>query len=235
MPVAAGPLPLLPALRGPTGGRQGSAAGVETSDRPAHLTHPWTKILYQLTICIHVQNLSGGDVVRAMTRDEVRGAIANLDPAESKVRLPGWFDEIAWDKLDYLAWRDSRAPLRAYLVADIDGTASGLLLRQAPSRAELGKRSVMCALCHFMRRFNEVALFTAPRPSADKRQRLSTLGILLCTDLDCDKKVHSTPVTGPLDPPVDEIIQARREGLQTRTVAFLRSVSNTRGTVRGRG
>jgi hypothetical protein len=170
-----------------------------------------------------------------MTRDEVRGAIANLDPAESKVRLPAWFDRVAWDKLDYLGWRDPRAPMRAYLVTDIDGTASGVVLRQSPSRAEHDRRAVMCALCQFMRRFNEVALFAAPRPSTDKRQRLSTLGILLCTDLDCATKVHSAPVTGPLDPPVDEIIQARREGLRARTVAFLRSVSGTRRTVRGRG
>ncbi|RGC68623.1 hypothetical protein C5N14_12700 [Micromonospora sp. MW-13] len=173
--------------------------------------------------------------MRAMSRDEVRGAIANLDAVGSKVRLPAWFDEVAWDKLDYLGWRDPRAPLRAYLVTDIDGTASGALLRQSPSRAELGGRAVMCSLCHFMRRFNEVALFTAPRPSADKRQRLSTLGILVCTDLDCVTKVHSAPVLGPLDPPVDEIIQARREGLRVRTVSFLRSVSSTPRSVRGRG
>ncbi|WP_229403298.1 FBP domain-containing protein [Micromonospora okii] len=170
-----------------------------------------------------------------MSRDEVRGAIANREPVGSRVRLPSWFDEIAWDKLDYLGWRDPRAPMRAYLVADVDGVATGLLLRQNPNQAELGGRSVMCSLCHFMRRFNEVALFAAPRPSADKRQRLSTLGILVCTDLDCATKVHSTPLLGPYDPPLDEIIQSRREGLRARTVAFLRSVSSAQRSVRGRG
>ncbi|MDG3013265.1 FBP domain-containing protein [Speluncibacter jeojiensis] len=156
-----------------------------------------------------------------MTRDEVRGAIVNMDPPGGRVRLPTWFDEIAWHKLEYLGWRDQRSPMRAYLVAEVDGAAAGALLRQVPSRAELGSRAMMCDLCRFTRRFNEVAVFTARRASRDKRQRLSGRGLHLCTGLDCNVNVNSKTHLGPLDPTLDELIAARRDGLHVRTAAFL--------------
>lgn len=170
--------------------------------------------------------------MRAMTRSEVRAAIVNLDPAQKKVHLPTWFDEVQWHRIDYLGWRDLRAPMRVYLVADIDDRAFGVVLRQNPNQAVLGSRAVMCDLCRFARRFNEVSLFTAQRPSKDKRQRLSTLGLHVCTDLDCSVNVHSKPIVGPLDPPVAETIERRRRGLRERTETFLRSVSELDRTTR---
>ncbi|MBF6572693.1 FBP domain-containing protein [Nocardia farcinica] len=165
--------------------------------------------------------------MRPLTRDEVRAAIADTDPGE-RVRLPTWFDEVTWDRIDYLAWRDPRAPVRAYLVTDIDGTALGALLRQCPSQPALASRALMCDLCRATRRFNEVSLFTARRPAKDKRHRLSTRGLHLCTDLDCHTTVTTPPPTGPHDPPAADVIAARREGLRARTAAFLCSITDTR-------
>lgn len=34
--------------------------------------------------------------MRPMTREEVRGAIVNLDPAAKRVRLPARFDNVRW-------------------------------------------------------------------------------------------------------------------------------------------
>ncbi|PPJ15690.1 FBP domain-containing protein [Nocardia nova] len=163
--------------------------------------------------------------MRAMSRAEVRAAIVNTDPPGSRVRLPGWFDEISWDALEYLGWRDPRSPMRAYLVAEVDGAATGVLLRQAPARAELGSRAMMCDLCRFTRRFNEVSVFTARRAAKDKRQRLSGRGLHLCSGLDCHANVKRAVPLGPLDPPADELIRQRRSGLRSRTIAFLRVIS----------
>lgn len=171
--------------------------------------------------------------MRPLTRAEVRAAIVNLDPAQKKVHLPTWFDEVHWRRIDYLGWRDLRAPMRVYLVADVDDEAFGVMLQQNPNQAVLGSRAVMCDLCRFTRRFNEVSLFTAQRPSKDKRQRLSKLGLHVCTDLDCSVNVHSKPIVGPLDPPAEETIERRRQGLRERTAAFLRSVSDPDRTARG--
>ncbi|WTZ61214.1 FBP domain-containing protein [Streptomyces sp. NBC_01387] len=169
-----------------------------------------------------------------MTREEVRGAIVNLDPTEKRVRLPAWFDDVRWHRIDYLGWRDLRAPKRAYLVTEADGQALGVLLRQAPNDAAHGSRAMMCDLCRSTRRFNEVSLFTAQRPSRDKRERLNELGLLLRTDLDCAVKMHTKPIRQGFDRPIDEIIGARREGLRSRTIAFIRSVSDAGRNARHR-
>ncbi|MFJ8229892.1 FBP domain-containing protein [Streptomyces sp. NPDC094448] len=167
-----------------------------------------------------------------MTRDEVRGAIVNPDGTGNKVRLPTWFDDVRWDRIDYLGWRDLRSPQRAYLVAEADGQALGVLLRQAPNDAAHGSRAMMCDLCRFTRRFNEISLFTARLPSRDKRKRLNTVGLLLCTDLDCAVKLHSKPIRGPFDPPVEEMVEQRRAGMRSRTITFIHSVSEGERTVR---
>ncbi|MGC5534354.1 FBP domain-containing protein [Streptomyces sp. SR-10] len=160
-----------------------------------------------------------------MTREEVRGAIVNLDPAAKRVRLPARFDDVRWHRIDYLGWRDPSSPKRAYLVTEADGRARGVLLRQAPNDSAHGSRAMMCDLCRFARRFNEVSLLTAQRPSRDKRARLNAVGLLLCTDLDCAVKVHSKPDREAFDRPVEGILRSRREGLRSRTVAFVRSVA----------
>ncbi|MFE2045973.1 FBP domain-containing protein [Streptomyces sp. NPDC059477] len=169
-----------------------------------------------------------------MTRQEVRASIVNLDPTEKMVRLPAWFDDTPWHRIDYLGWRDMRAPKRAYLVTEADDQALGVLLRQAPNDAAHASRAMMCDLCRSTRRFHEVSLFTARLPSRDKRERLNTLGLLLCTDLDCAVKMHTRPVRQPFDPSVDELIAGRREGLRSRTIAFIRSVTDTQRTTRRR-
>lgn len=161
--------------------------------------------------------------MRPMSRDEVRRSIVNLYPSTAKLHLPRWFDETPWAKVDYLGWRDLRAPQRAYLVAEIDGEARGALLLQNPQQAALASRAVMCDLCRFTRRFNEVGLFTAPRASKDKRRRLSAVGLLLCVDLDCVRNVHRVSTSSGYES-VEELVSARREVLRARTVDFLLSV-----------
>ncbi|OKJ19430.1 fibronectin-binding protein [Streptomyces sp. CB01580] len=170
--------------------------------------------------------------MRPMTRDEVRASIVNLDPAEKRVRLPATFDDTPWHRIDYLGWRDMRAPQRAYVVTEADDQPLGVLLRQAPNDASHASRAMMCDLCRFARRFHEVSLFTARLSSRDKRERLNTIGLLLCTDLDCAVKMHSKPIRQPFDPPVEEIIAARRESMRARTISFIRSVSDAGRTTR---
>jgi hypothetical protein len=91
-----------------------------------------------------------------------------------------------------------------------------------------------CGLRHGRVRFNEVSLFTARRPSRDKRERLNALGLLLCTDLDCAVKVNAKPIRQAFDPPVDDHVEVRREGLRSRTITFIRSVSDTERTTQHR-
>ena len=71
-----------------------------------------------------------------------------------------------------------------------------------------------------------------PTPGDDATSRGN--GLLLCTDLDCAVKMHTKPIRHAFDPPVDEIIAARRESMRSRTIAFIRSVSDTERTTQHR-
>lgn len=169
-----------------------------------------------------------------LTREAARTSIVNLDPGAGRVRLPVWFDDVDWARQDYVAWRDLRSPDHAYLITEVDDEPRGVLLRQNPVQAGLAWRAVICDLCRSARRHNDVVFFTARRPSKDKRQRLSTLGLYLCAEFECAAPPRARPGwahTGAAD---DDALAARREGLRERTRAFVRSVAVDPAT-RGRG
>lgn len=166
--------------------------------------------------------------MRAMTPAEIRGSIRNADDRVRRTMLlPRALGELDWSVRDVLAWRDPRARHRGYLVrwaAAPSGGASpeGLLLTiaRAPGRPD---RAVMCTFCRFTARFEEVALFTAPRAGA-AGLRGDTVGVLACEDLACHARVRQAPLRGPLDPPVEEIVAARVAGLAERIDAFFADV-----------
>ncbi|MCM3657992.1 FBP domain-containing protein [Agromyces mediolanus] len=165
--------------------------------------------------------------MRAMTPAEIRGSIRNADERVRRTMLlPRGLAELDWAGRDVLAWRDSRARHRGYLVrwAGRNGTPrpEGLLLTiaRAPGRPD---RAVMCTFCRFTARFEEVALFTAPRAGA-AGLRGDTVGVLACEDLGCHARVRQPPLRGPLDPPVEEIVAARAAGLAERIDAFFADV-----------
>ena len=71
--------------------------------------------------------------VDPLTETQARNAFVNLSKGEtSRVNLP----ELAvqpWEDLDYLGWRDPKAPQRAYLVAEHAGRLQAAV-RRAPDR-----------------------------------------------------------------------------------------------------
>jgi hypothetical protein len=119
-----------------------------------------------------------------LTAPQVRKAFVNMSRGEaSRVNLPD-LDEQPWEDLDYLGWRDPKAPLRAYLVTEHGGHLRGIGLRlSAESR---GPRKTMCSLCHTI---GDVALMVAPR--AGKAGRASnSIGTYICADLACSLYVR---------------------------------------------
>jgi len=102
--------------------------------------------------------------------------------------LPELADQ-PWADLDFLGWRDARAPLRAYLVAprpaglDAPRANVGLVLRVAqPPPGRRGGR--LCALCHAAHAADGVRLVTGVRPSRPGGGH-SSAGTYLCADLAC--------------------------------------------------
>ena len=86
----------------------------------------------------------------ALTEAEVRGSFVNCTKGEAeRINLPGPLDEIFWEQLDFLGWRDPKAELRAYIVAPWTSGPVGIVLRRPQYRG--GSRSLMrssmCSIC----------------------------------------------------------------------------------------
>ncbi|MFK4728871.1 FBP domain-containing protein [Agromyces mediolanus] len=167
--------------------------------------------------------------MRELRPREIRGSIRNADDRVRRTMLlPRGLGELDWSVRDVLAWRDPRARHRGYLVRWAADRPDGmprpqgllLMIARAPGRPD---RAVMCTFCRFTARFEEVALFTAPRAGA-AGARGDTVGVLACEDLACHARVRQPPLRGPLDPPVEEIVAGRVAGLVERTDAFFADV-----------
>lgn len=159
----------------------------------------------------------------ALTPAEIRESLRNGDQRVRRTMLlPRGLPNLDWQQREVLAWRDPRARHRGYLVRVADGRPQGLLLNVATA-AGRPDRAVMCSLCRFTARFDEVALMTAPKPS-DRGARGDSVGILVCEDLACHLRLRARPAPGPLDPPAEEIIAARIAGFTRRVDDFFRVV-----------
>ncbi|GAA1235136.1 FBP domain-containing protein [Oryzihumus leptocrescens] len=123
-----------------------------------------------------------------LTAAAVRGSFVNLSKTQAKaLNLPAGLEQSDWDTLDYLGWRDPKAPARAYLVLWRDGKPLGLALR-APSTS--GSRgSALCNLCWSAHKPSDVVLFVAPRAGSAGRDG-NTVGTYICADLACSLYVR---------------------------------------------
>jgi hypothetical protein len=122
-----------------------------------------------------------------LTADEIRRCFVNLSKSKAKaLKVP---PEPAWADLDYLGWRDPKAPNRGYLVipredAEPVGIAVSTAATGAPRRG-----SALCDLCHSAHLVTDVALFVAARAGASGRDG-NTVGTYICADLACSLYVR---------------------------------------------
>ena len=130
-----------------------------------------------------------------VTDAQVRKAFINLTKGEAgRVNLPADLGAQPWDDLDYLGWRDPKAPQRAYLVTEHGGALRGVGLRL--SQEVRGPRRTMCSLCLTV---GEVSLMVANRAGRSGAAG-NSVGTYICTDLACSlylrgKRTVSTPIT----------------------------------------
>ena len=161
--------------------------------------------------------------MQPMSPAQVRTSLRNVDErARRTMQLPRDLSTLDWAGRDALAWRDPRARHRGYIVRWHHNRPEGLLLRVGASPAR-PDRAVMCSLCRFTARFDEVVLLTAPRRGS-AGLRGDAVGILACEDLGCHRKLRSPPAPGSLDASIEEIISIRIDGFESRLDAFFRAV-----------
>ncbi|MEU0073965.1 FBP domain-containing protein [Streptomyces sp. NPDC006332] len=133
--------------------------------------------------------------MRSLTEQDIRTSFVNCSKGEAKrLATPRELDELPWDHLDFLGWRDPGAPDRSYLVTERDGTLVGVTLRFPSSRRGFLHRS-MCSLCLTTHPGGGVSLMTARKAGPAGREG-NSVGLYMCTDLACSLYVRGKKVPG---------------------------------------
>jgi len=151
-----------------------------------------------------------------VTAATIRSSFVNATRRElADLVLPD-LAETAWDRLDYLGWRDPRLSKRAYIVVPLDDGTVGIVLKQA----EASPRSrAQCSWCQDITLPNDVVLYGARRSGAAGRNG-NTVGTLICADFECSRNVRTLPPTAYIGFDVEAARTRRIETLRTRSGDF---------------
>ncbi|MEV7692029.1 FBP domain-containing protein [Microbacterium sp. NPDC089189] len=156
-----------------------------------------------------------------LSESAVRAAFTNVSLRERKaVVLPPAFDEIDWERRDYLGWRDAKQPQVGYVVGEIDGDPVGVLLRETEARP---LRRPQCAWCNDVELPNDVVMFSAKR-AGDAGRRGDTVGTLLCAEFECSRNVRRLPPSAYLGFDREAARQRRIDALRDNVAQFVRGI-----------
>lgn len=165
-----------------------------------------------------------------LTEKQIRASFLNASKREAaQATLPD-LDGLDWERLDYLGWRDRKAPLSAYVVLELDGEPTGVLLRSTDAKAGGKRTKGVCAWCEDVVVTEDVSMYVAKRGGASGRNG-NTIGTLICTEFACSRNVRRTPTFTEAgnDPAMRELITDRRiAGLRERAARFVAEVGSTR-------
>jgi hypothetical protein len=151
----------------------------------------------------------------------VRTSFINASLRERQnISLPPNFDELPWDNLDYLGWRDRKFPGLGYVVVQLEDAPVGILLRQAEGRI---RTRPQCGWCEDVHLPNDVVLFSAKRAGQAGRNG-NTIGTLVCSNFECSANVRKRPPTAYVGFDVEAARQGRIEALREHVTNFVRDV-----------
>ncbi|MGY1689249.1 FBP domain-containing protein [Geodermatophilus sp. SYSU D01105] len=161
--------------------------------------------------------------MNALTEKQVRRSFVNCSRGEANgLTLPPGFDEVDWAELEVLGWRDPKAPLRGYLVLEVDEEPLGIAVRAAESRMS-SRTAAICLLCQTAQPGDGVSLFTARRVGEAGRNG-NTVGTYMCADLACSHRVRTDIPPWLQDRDPAEVVAERAAELNERVRAFVAAV-----------
>lgn len=111
-----------------------------------------------------------------------------------RLTLPPHFSATPWSDLDFLGWRDPKAPERGYVVVERDDALVGIALRAATGARRSLLKSSICSVCVTPQAGAGIALLVAPRAGEAGRQG-NSVGLYLCADLACSLYVRGKKQT----------------------------------------
>ncbi|HWU30231.1 MAG TPA: FBP domain-containing protein [Microbacterium sp.] len=128
--------------------------------------------------------------MRPIDERAIRASFRNASRKEvSSLNLPLDFDEIDFEKIDFLGWFDPKMPRRAYVVAEIDDHNVGILLQRTEQRTAM---RAQCSWCDDVTLRNDVQFFSARKAGAAGRNG-DTIGTLICANFGCSANVRKLP------------------------------------------
>jgi hypothetical protein len=158
--------------------------------------------------------------MQQVTAQQIRSSFINASRSEAaKLNLPRDFDELNWDRMDFLGWRDEKMPLRGYLVMPRADGLTGVMLR-APEGGAKKNRSVLCELCRDVFSKEDVLLWVARRAGQSGRDG-NTVGTLICADFLCCSNVRVEPPANEINPDPAAVVLRQIDSLMARTEQFL--------------
>jgi len=151
-----------------------------------------------------------------LSEKNIRESFVNTTKRElNDLTLPA-LDSIAWEKIDYLGWRDHRLARRAYIVVPVGDELVGVILKQA----EAAPRSrAQCSWCEDVHLPNDVLLYAARRAGAGGRNG-NSVGTLLCANFECSTNVRKTPPMAYIGFDVEAAREKRIATLRIRAADF---------------
>ena len=164
-----------------------------------------------------------------LTEKQIRASFVNATRREATQATVPDLAELGWDRLDYLGWQDRRAPLSAYVVLELDGAPTGVLLRASAAPASGRRRKALCAWCRDLASVGAM-LYVARRGGASGRAG-NTIGTLVCEDFSCSRNTRRPPTSAEsgtgIQAIADQVVAERIAGLRERSTQFVREVLAT--------
>ncbi|WP_327636048.1 FBP domain-containing protein [Kribbella sp. NBC_00482] len=157
-----------------------------------------------------------------LSAEDIRRSFVNSSKSQvKKLALPPSFTELPWESLDFLGWRDGKAPNRGYVVVQRDAGVTGIAVSTQTSGAAR-RFAGLCDLCNTAHHVSDVALFVARRAGSAGREG-NTVGMYICADLACSLYIRGLK---DLDLPQGETVgpDVRAKRLATRLESFVQRV-----------
>lgn len=130
-----------------------------------------------------------------VSEKELRESFVNCSKGEAaRINLPGELARLPWEDLDFLGWRDPKAPDRGYLVAEYQDRLVGLSMRVPTGVRRSLTKTTVCSICITAHSGSGVSLFAAPKAGASGRQG-NTVGTYICADLACPLYVRGKRIS----------------------------------------
>lgn len=161
-----------------------------------------------------------------ITEAELRASFVNCTQGErARIAWPAPLATIDFERLDFLGWRDPKAPDRAGLVAAVGDQWVGIVLRAAAKSVKSLTKSTMCSLCMTLHASSGVALFSAPLAGAAGRNG-NSVGTYICADLQCSlyvRGLRKSDAIARMNETIDQV--DRIERLRHRVGLFVERVT----------